>query len=285
MQGNAPFPLLTLNATTEGLSSGKPPPYDAALTPEAAVPGWKAAGVSDSKQLPTASRAHRSAQSKPPKQKISKNIQWVDFPRVPASLGAVLGLPSDLGGAAVGPASVFNRGKWLELIFSFAFTLRSKNQICSSAFTSGIQANHCVPFRWINLPAPSTALQFPLCLSYVVFLIMPQELFPLPLLFEHSHWTAGHKRTKAKSCAGAGGLFPDVGSRISCQHAPRPPSPKLISMACSFLLHFQKPMPNEPSKLTGKFWIHFAATKCFLVTMLYRENNYFWKVFSYSMEY
>lgn len=244
------------------------------------------AGVSDSKQLPTASRAHGSEQNKPPQQKkTSKIVQWVDFPRLPANLAAVLGLPCFWWSSTLCPASAFKRWMWLELIFSFVFPLGSKKQICSFAFTSGIQPNNCVPFRWINLPAPSLAPQFPLCLSYVVFLIMPQELFPLPFLSEHSHWTAGHKTTKAKSWAGAGDLFPDVARKICWQHAPRPPSPELISMACSFLLPFQKLMTNEPSKLTGKFWIHYAATKFFLVTTVYIENNYFWKAFSYSMEY
>lgn len=99
-----------------------------------------------------------------------------NFPRLPASLVAVLGLPCFWWSSTLCPASIFKRQKCLELIFSFVFPLRSKKQICSSAFTSGIQLNNCVPFRWINLPAPSIALQFPLCLSYVVFLIMPQEL-------------------------------------------------------------------------------------------------------------
>lgn len=207
------------------------------------------------------------------------------LPKAPSNLVAVLGLPCFWWSSTLCPASVFKRWKWSELIFSFVFPFRSKKQICSSAFTSGIQPNNCVPFRWINLPAPSIAFQFPLCLSYVVILIRPQELFPFPLLSEHSHWTAGQKRTKTKSWAGAGDLFPDVASKICWQHAPRPPSPELISVAGSFLLHFQKLMTNEPSKLTGKFWIRYAATKVFLVTTLYRENNYFWKAFSYSMEY
>lgn len=79
--------------------------------------------------------------------------------------------------STLGPAPVFNRGKWQELIFSFVFLLRSKKQICSSEFTTCIQPSHYMPFGWINLPAPSFTLQFLLCLScYMVCLIMPQEL-------------------------------------------------------------------------------------------------------------
>lgn len=137
------------------------------------------AGVSDSEQLPTASRAHGSEQSKAranlhneklPKMSNEQTSQgsqqtlllcWV----CPAFVGAArrVLLQSLRGGSD---------RSWFSHLYS-----HSEARSSSSEFTSGIQPNHCVPFRWINLPAPSIALQFPLCLScYVVFLIMPQEL-------------------------------------------------------------------------------------------------------------
>lgn len=238
------------------------------------------AGVSDSKQLPTASRDNGSKQSKPPRQKKEQKCPMSNFPRLPASLVAVLGLPCFWWSSTLCPASVFKRQKWLELIFSFVFPLRSKKQICSSAFISGIQLNNCVPFRWINLPAPSIALQFPLCLSYVVFLIMPQELCSHLSLVWAPSLDCRTQDNQSKELSWCWRPF-----SWCSQHAPRPPSPELISTVCSFLPHFQKVMPNEPSKFTGKFWICYAATKFFLVTTLHRENNCFWKAFSYPMKY
>lgn len=135
------------------------------------------AGVSDSKQLPTASRAQGVSRANLHNKTLAKKCPMTRLPKAPSKPCCCAGSALLLWwSSTLGPASVFKRGKWSELIFSFVFPLRSKKQICSSAFTSGIQPNHCVPFRWINLPAPSIALQFPLLLSYVVFLIMPQEL-------------------------------------------------------------------------------------------------------------
>lgn len=121
------------------------------------------------------------------------------------------------------------------------YILLNLHYVCSHAT--------CMLFVWINLPVPTFALQFLLCLSsYMVFLVMPQK--PCSHLLSKPFCSiAGHMTTNTRSCAGASGLIPHLASKIYLQHVHRPPTLMQNSMACSFQKSHQNSQENSDFSL------------------------------------